>query len=167
MGTGGLVVFRSAEKGARRGVYACIYFQCDGYYTSLGVRLAEFLKTCKLVNGLSGEPDDGKIICNGFGCLVAQFISHFKTGAGHLYMFPTDCKLEMEFVYIVECDDSRPPSLSVKSWMGAHPNPEDATSMSLDEFHAFSLQGGPASEDEAEGTAAEAKPALARSVGEE
>ncbi|CAE7938322.1 hypothetical protein AK812_SmicGene38879 [Symbiodinium microadriaticum] len=142
MGTGGLVVFRSVRDG-QKSVFACIYFQCDGYYTSLGVRLAEFLQTCELVNGLSGKPSNGKTICNGFGCLVAQFIAEFKTGAGHLYLFPTDCKLEMEFVYVVEYDGNQPGEpLSIKTWTHAHAQPETLKSMSPAEFHAFSLRGG-------------------------
>ena len=152
MGTGGLVLFRSV-RGGKPAVYACIYFQCDGYYQSLGVRLAEFLMSCKLVNGLGlpSADDEGKIICNGFGCLVAQFVAQFKTRPGHLYFFPADGKLDMEYVYVVEHDcNASGQVLSVKAWRGSDPQQENgAKSMSPADFRAFSQRNGD-DEDESE-----------------
>mmetsp|Transcript_78198 Transcript_78198/g.187494 ORF Transcript_78198/g.187494 Transcript_78198/m.187494 type:complete len:184 (-) Transcript_78198:134-685(-) len=147
MGTGGLVVFRSVrgdQKSVYAGVYACIYFHCDGYWTSLGVRLGEFLESCVLVNGLGPSNPAGRV-CNGFGCLVAQFIAEFKGGPGHLYLFPTDRKLAMEFVYVVECQEAPPagPVLSVKTWSSGKPEDEHgAKFMSPSDFRAFCERGG-------------------------
>ncbi|CAJ1343137.1 unnamed protein product [Effrenium voratum] len=141
MGTGGLVVFRSVH-GGQTSVYACVYFQCDGYWTSLGVRLGEFLESCVLVNGLGASNPAGRV-CNGFDCLVAQFIAAFKTGPGHLYLFPTDRKLAMEFVYVVECREDPDVILSVKTWSSGQPEDEHgAKSMSPSDFRAFCERNG-------------------------
>ena len=141
------MVFRSVrgdQKSVYAGVYACIYFHCDGYWTSLGVRLGEFLESCVLVNGLGPSNPAGRV-CNGFGCLVAQFIAEFKGGPGHLYLFPTERALDMEFVYVVECQEAPPagPVLSVKTWSSGKPEDEHgAKFMSPSDFRAFCERGG-------------------------
>ena len=142
------MVFRSV-RGGQKSVYACIYFQCDGYWQDLGVRLAEFLDSCLLVNGLGANLPKDKIVCNGFGCLVAQFIAQFKTGPGHLYLFSTDCKLQMEFVYVVEYNcDAPTPLLSVKSWQGrCSTGEQEAEFLSPAGFRAFCQRSGAYEDD--------------------
>lgn len=48
--------------------------------------MKEFLKSKPFVNGIS----DNEEVFNGAGCCVAQFIAHFKTKAGNLYMTTFD-----------------------------------------------------------------------------
>lgn len=61
-----------------------LYRQYDGYPSGHGLELAEFLAPYTIVNGL-GLRDDRKL-ANGMGCLAAQLIAHFKTGAGQFYL---------------------------------------------------------------------------------
>ena len=63
-----------------------MYHHWDGYISGLGYDIARWLLTRTVVNGLGVDNPDG--ICNGTGCLVAQFIRDFKTEAGNLYIEP-------------------------------------------------------------------------------
>ena len=79
------------------------YKQFDGYPTGYGLELAEWLSKVTLVNGIGLNAD--KVIANGMGCLAAQLISHFKTEAGGIYIYPpdsTDCG--EEYVYTISFD---------------------------------------------------------------
>ena len=88
-----------------------IYQQYDGYLSGVGKDLVEFILEGKLVNGIPvGEPGN---FYNGFGCLVAQFISENKTSAGGLYIIPLNDEDE-EYNYtvkiikgeiLISCDD--------------------------------------------------------------
>lgn len=70
----------------------CMYRQYDGYPTGHGAKLAAFLKPYTIVNGL-GSRDSAKV-ANGMGCLAAQMVAEFKTGAGNIYLMPTSRKLD-------------------------------------------------------------------------
>ena len=76
-----------------------LYRQYDGYPTGHGQELAEFLNSGTMVNGLRvGE--DKQTYFNGMGCLAAQLVSHFKQGAGGLYLYPVtaeDCGQDYEY----------------------------------------------------------------------
>ncbi len=83
-----------------------MYRQFDGYPSGHGTELVEFLEGSKVVNGLSMDDINSKRVFNGAGCLAAQMIAHFKTGAGGFYIEPitaTDCGQEYE--YEIELDD--------------------------------------------------------------
>lgn len=62
----------------------CIYKQYDGYVSGLGITLAEFINSGKLVNGLGAN--DSRVF-NGMGCFAAQLVSHLKgETAGDVYL---------------------------------------------------------------------------------
>ena len=66
---------------------ACVnmYRHYDGYPKGHGIELAEFLRDFRVVNGL-GSKGEGKI-ANGYGCLAAQIVAHFKTIPGNIYLY--------------------------------------------------------------------------------
>ena len=89
MGTRSLTTFieewkdEKTEK-VKQNKIVTLYRQMDGYPSGMGVDLAEFLASGKMVNGLSlGESE---LVFNGMGCLTAQAIAHFKEGAGGYYL---------------------------------------------------------------------------------
>ena len=63
-------------------IYIVIYQHWDGYLAMVGRTLATFLKSVKVVNGFDlaavASYNEGDIICNGFGDVVAQFIQKHK-----------------------------------------------------------------------------------------
>ena len=89
MGTRSLTTFieewkdEKTEK-VKQNKIVTLYRQMDGYPSGMGVDLAEFLASGKMVNGLSlGESE---LVFNGMGCLAAQTIAHFKEGPGGYYL---------------------------------------------------------------------------------
>eukprot|EP00438_Fugacium_kawagutii_P016463 Skav211456 [mRNA] locus=scaffold379:148211:148804:- [translate_table: standard] len=83
------------------------------------------------------KQEQGRTVCNGLGCLVAQFVAQFKHGPGGLYIRPASLPLVDDFVYVVDCDESgsapigqQPkPAFRVTTWQGkgedeeqVHPN---------------------------------------------
>ena len=98
-----------------------LYRQHDGYPSGHGRELAEFLTSIKeITNGFS--PSETRRIANGMGCLAAQLVAHFKTGAGGFYLYPvdvTDCGQDYEyhvFTDRVGVKDSRGDVLFEGSW---------------------------------------------------
>jgi hypothetical protein len=80
----------------------CMYRQFDGYPQGHGRELAEFLAPITMVNGLSGQPVK---VANGYGCLAAQIVTHFKAqhDAGGIYLYePEASDCGEEYVYLVE-----------------------------------------------------------------
>lgn len=76
-----------------------LYRQYDGYMSGHGKELATILASKTVVNGLVLGSDYSKF-ANGMGCLAAQIVSHFKTGAGGFYLYPvteTDCGQDFEY----------------------------------------------------------------------
>lgn len=61
-----------------------MYRQYDGYPSGHGAELADFLTPITLVNGIS--MNETRAIANGMGCLAAQLVCAFKTGAGGIYL---------------------------------------------------------------------------------
>jgi len=82
-----------------------LYRQFDGYPSGMGVDLAQFLASGKMVNGISfGESE---LVFNGMGCLTAQAIAHFKEGAGGYYLHrggTTNCGEEYRYEVIFNDD---------------------------------------------------------------
>jgi hypothetical protein len=86
-------------KDIRGVVLATCYKQYDGYPTSYGQELADFLKGIRVTNGIAGEGT-----ANGMGCLTAQLIAHFKSQypVGGFYMTSPSDKQEYNYtVYMV------------------------------------------------------------------
>ncbi len=81
-----------------------MYCQYDGYPSGMGMDLANFLESGKVVNGIGA--DSGRVF-NGSGCLSAQLIAELKDGPGNLYIYPInakDCGEEYEYHIIVDFD---------------------------------------------------------------
>jgi hypothetical protein len=81
-----------------------MYRQYDGYPSGMGMDLANFLESGKVVNGIGA--DSGRVF-NGSGCLSAQLIAELKDGPGNLYIYPInakDCGEEYEYHIIVDFD---------------------------------------------------------------
>ena len=64
-----------------------MYQQYDGYPSNVGVKLAEFVKPIKTINGISGESERelGKF-ASGPSCLAAQIVQRFKIDVGYTYL---------------------------------------------------------------------------------
>jgi len=109
MGTRSLTHVISAykdEKGLiKRKTLLTMYRQYDGYPSGMGADLVEFLDGSKVVNGLGMDDLNSKRVFNGVGCLAAQLVAHFKTGAGGFYIQEPNAKdCGEEYVYNVEVD---------------------------------------------------------------
>lgn len=74
-----------------------IYQQFDGYYTGVGMELAEWLATKIVINGYNSNQTIGKGFANGMGCLAAQFIAMYKTDIGRLYIDSTYHNQEYDY----------------------------------------------------------------------
>ena len=76
-----------------------MYRQYDGYPSGHGKELFDFLKDIKIVNGIPGGEQTQRL-ANGPCCLAAQLVSHFKDGAGNIYICPVssvDCGQEYQY----------------------------------------------------------------------
>ena len=81
-----------------------IYRQYDGYPSGMGMDLANFLESGKVVNGIGADSDR---VFNGAGCLTAQLIAELKDGPGNIYVYPInakDCGEEYEYHIVVDFD---------------------------------------------------------------
>jgi hypothetical protein len=93
----------------------CMYRQFDGYPSGHGRELADFLLGFDaVVNGL--RFNETRKVANGMGCLAAQLVGNFKTGAGGFYLYPTnttDAGQEYEYhvyadkVVVKDCDGAK------------------------------------------------------------
>lgn len=84
MGTSATVRFK--YEGCKQ-ILVNVDHHCDGYIKGVGHDLAKFLLSKEIVNGITGF-DDRDSIANGFGCLIAQYISNVKKGPGSVYICP-------------------------------------------------------------------------------
>jgi hypothetical protein len=75
-----------------------IYNQWDGYPDGLGVKLAEFILSGKLVNGIPlSSVKDPTLYFNGAGCFAAQLIAKLKTEPGSIYITTEDDSQEFDY----------------------------------------------------------------------
>lgn len=75
----------------KKDILVTMYRQFDGYPSGHGMELAEFIKSGKVVNGIS--VGDTQEVFNGAGCFAAQMISHFKGDeAGGFYIYANSVK---------------------------------------------------------------------------
>lgn len=101
MGTRSIIRFQSRKNKESTVIfkYVTIYQQYDGY--DKGYKLEKFIRKCKIVNGLSNDiVPEGTILCNGYECLIAQFIAKYKTKPGDFYITEIDAPDE-EVNYVV------------------------------------------------------------------
>ena len=91
-----------------------IYQQYDGYPSGVGLQLAKFVSSGKLVNGLGGHKG---LVFNGMGCLAAALIKEFKDGPGGTYIVP-EGQEEEEYNYTVRGSTfgERPLTISCKGY---------------------------------------------------
>ena len=95
---------------------ACVnmYRHYDGYPKGHGIELAEFLRDFRVVNGL-GSKDEAKI-ANGYGCLAAFMVAHFKQDiAGQIYLHECDDNDDgwENYIYTVWPKEGEPTWISI------------------------------------------------------
>ncbi len=86
---------------------ANIYGQWDGYPSGHGKKIAEFLASKTMCDGLPGVSNtDVEGCANGAGCLAAQLIAHLKESPGSIYMTHGDESTNhgQDFNYIIKAD---------------------------------------------------------------
>jgi hypothetical protein len=89
----------------KKSKFCTMYRHMDGYPSEHGTELAEFLATGHLVNGI-GLANKERIF-NGMGCLAAQVVTHFKNGAGGIYIQHPNIGVGWEdYIYEVEGNSS-------------------------------------------------------------
>lgn len=110
MGTRSTVAF--IDKRVRDDKVVCskelvrIYQQYDGYPSGVGLKLANWLKDKKIVNGFGYDETAENGYCNGVGCMSAQFIHDFKDGIGNLYITDHDDNEDYDYKVIVTNDSA-------------------------------------------------------------
>ena len=85
-------------------IYAVIYQQCDN--SLVGRTLAAFLKKVMLVSfmeiGPEAEYKENRIVCHGFGDMVARFVKKMKKDKrGDFYLSPATANQRESYVYYV------------------------------------------------------------------
>ena len=80
-----------------------IYKHYDGYPQGLGKDILNIISNKPITNGIPGGSKLGESF-NGFGCLVASFISLMKDDVGNIYIEPQSNFGEMneDYLYIVQ-----------------------------------------------------------------
>ena len=96
---------------------ACVnmYRHYDGYPKGHGIELAEFLRDFRVVNGL-GEIGEAKI-ANGYGCLAAFMVAHFKKESGQIYLYECNDDQDswQDYTYTVYPKEGEPNWISIYS----------------------------------------------------
>jgi hypothetical protein len=73
-----------------------MYKQFDGYPDGLGKELLDFIKSGKMVNGIS-DTENSRIF-NGIDCFAAQLVCYFKDGPGGVYLSaPSDTNNPVDY----------------------------------------------------------------------
>lgn len=102
MGTRSTVKFYNNGDTALETPILSVYQQYDGYYSGVGEELADWLKSMKMINGISNQTIDGGF-ANGMGCLAAQYVVKFKTALGGFYLTEPDDMQGYDYqVYLVD-----------------------------------------------------------------
>ena len=92
-----------------------MYQQYDGYPSNVGVKLAEFVKPIKTINGISGSVKIGEY-ANGPECLAAQIVQRFKIDVGYTYLQTCDGELGdsgEEWIYTLYPKYGKPTYISI------------------------------------------------------
>ena len=92
-----------------------MYRQYDGYPQGHGVDLAEFLDDFTVVNGLGADTYPLKV-ANGYSCLAAQLVAHFKDGPGGIYLETLEGELGdswEEYIYTIYPKEGEPTYISI------------------------------------------------------
>ena len=90
--------------GNKRKHLVSVYQQYDGYIEGVGHDLAKYILSKKIINGFSLGQTMEKGYCNGFPCLIAQFIKDFKTDVGGLYIVDEEDTQEYNYNIIFDSD---------------------------------------------------------------
>lgn len=90
--------------GDKRKHLVSVYQQYDGYIEGVGYEIANYILSKKIINGFSLEQTMEKGYCNGFPCLIAQFIKDFKTDIGYLYIVDEEDTQEYNYNIIFDSD---------------------------------------------------------------
>lgn len=134
MGTRSLIYFEEVIDG-KPITYVVIYQQYDGCPGSVGLILAHFLKQKRIVNGIPIPCPEG--IANGFGCLVAQFITREKKEVGMLYIQPLESSSDgVDWEYHVIYDKKI--AITIKFIN----NEKSSDRMSIDQFLQYCCDNG-------------------------
>lgn len=104
MGTRSTIKFIRKENDGKLVPLVGIYQQFDGYISGVGYDLAKWLKSKRLINGISSGQNTSEY-ANGFECLIAQFIRDFKEEVGGFYI--TDFEDIEEYNYQVIFDSEK------------------------------------------------------------
>lgn len=91
------VIFRDGTP-ADSELVCVAYINSDGYPSGVGAKLANFLLSKVLVNGLSSFEQK---YANGMGCLAASYIAEMKHGPGGIYLTGTERHQYIDFYYTV------------------------------------------------------------------
>jgi len=90
--------------GDKRKHLVSVYQQYDGYIEGVGHEIANYILSKKIINGFSLEQTMEKGYCNGYPCLIAQFIKDFKTDVGGLYIVNEEDTQEYNYNVIFDSD---------------------------------------------------------------
>ena len=92
-----------------------IYKQYDGYPEGWGVQLSQYLRDIKVVNGYGMDQEHNTKIVNGVGCLIAKFLTEFKTKTGGIYVYPVkDKDLGQDYEYHISVDNNGGIEIKIK-----------------------------------------------------
>jgi len=100
---------------------ACVnmYRHYDGYPKGHGIELAEFLRDFRVVNGLGSQNKwtEHPKIANGYGCLAAFMVAHFKKASGQIYLYECNDDQDswQDYTYTVYPKDGEPNWISIYS----------------------------------------------------
>ena len=93
-----------------------IYHHYDGYPEYLGVTLANYLDSKRIVNGLG---DRKAPVFNGLGCLAASLIAELKDEPGYVYIDdPSSPHGGLDYEYVVWSDAGKGIWISIFDYCG-------------------------------------------------
>lgn len=102
MGTRALTIIRQLCENSKVLEEICVlYRQHDGYPSTHGQELGQFLKDMVIVNGI--KPHDPRKTANGMDCLAAQIVANFKKRVGDFYLMSAGTRgVGEEYVYFID-----------------------------------------------------------------
>lgn len=102
--------------GGKEFVLLNMYRQFDGYLSGHGKELYAFLFPLVMCNGLPSGDKEVKF-ANGAGCLAAQLVAHFKTGAGGIYIDKPTLKACIgvhDYTYVIRVNTYEPTEIDLQ-----------------------------------------------------